>query len=203
MNCISHSNGVTRMNIEKLKQSPKTWVILLVTGMGLITFLLINRLIFAALPIEVPSFGILDFEFAWTSSQITVIFTAWGPEGMALHAAGIYWDFLYILGYESMIAGLILLLSRQLSGKIQILGLYLTLSPFLAGIFDCIENLLLLAMLNNPTEFSAVLPLLAGIMASIKFGLLLLGIGFFLLGLVLWPVTWKKTTRRNKTLSSS
>ena len=186
------------MKIEKLKQSPKTWVVLSVTGMGLVIFLLINRLIFASLPIEVPSYGILDFEFAWTKSQITIIFNAWGPEGMVLHATGIYWDFLYIIGYGSLIAGLILLLSRQLSGKIQLIGLYLTLSPFLAGIFDCIENLLLLAMLKNPTEFSAALPMLAGIMAAIKFGLLLIGIGFFLVGLILWPVSLIKRNKKNQ-----
>ena len=183
------------MNIEKLKKSPKTWGIFLVSGMGLVIFLLINRLIFASLPIEVPSYGILDFEFAWTASQITAIFAAWGPEGMALHATGIYWDFLYIVGYGSLIAGLILLLSRQLTGKVQLVGLYLTLSPFLAGNFDCIENLLLLAMLNNPTGFSTILPMLAGIMAAIKFGLLFLGIGFFLLGLILWPISMIKSRK--------
>ena len=153
MNYIYILGKVALMNIEKLKQSPKTLVIFLVTGMGLLIFLLINQLIFAALPAETPSFGILDFEFAWTANQITVIFSAWGSEGMALHAAGIYWDFLYILGYGSLIAGLILLVSRQLSGKIQLIGLYMTLTPILAGIFDCIENMLLLAMLNNPTGF--------------------------------------------------
>ncbi|MHA1674247.1 MAG: hypothetical protein ACTSYI_11550 [Promethearchaeota archaeon] len=177
------------MNIKKLKQSPKSWVVLSVTGMGLVIFLLINQLIFASLSIEVPSYGILDFEFAWTASQINVIFTAWGPEGMALHASGIYWDFLYIVGYGSLIAGLILLLSRQLSGKIHFVGLYIALTPFLAGLFDCIENILLLTMLNNPTGFGSVIPLVAGIMASIKFGLLLLGIGFFLMGLIIWFIT--------------
>lgn len=180
------------MNIEKLKRSPKTWVVLLVTGIGLIIFLLINRLIFASLPIEVPSYGILDFEFAWTANQITTIFIAWGSNGMGLHATGIYWDFLYILGYGGLIAGLILLLSRFLTGKIQKVGLFMTLAPVLAGVFDFIENLLLLTMLNNPTSFASGIPLLAGIMASIKFGLLLLGIGYFLLGLVVWLVQLMK-----------
>lgn len=165
--------------------------------MGLVIFLLINRLIFASLPVEVPSYGILDFEFAWTANQITVIFNAWGPEGIALHASGIYWDFLYILGYGSLIAGLILLLSRQLSGKIKLIGLYFSLFPFLAGIFDCIENFLLLAMLNNPTGFASMIPWFAGLMASIKFGLLLLGIGFFFIGLVLWPIEWIKSNKKS------
>ena len=183
------------MNIEKLKKSPKTGVILLITCIGVLIFLLINQLIFASLPIEVPSYGILDFEFAWTASQISIIFTAWGSDGMILHANGIYWDFLYILGYGSLIAGLILLISRKLSGKIQLIGLYLTFTPFLAGIFDCIENILLLTMLNNPSGFSPSIPLIAGIMAAIKFSILLIGIAFFLLGVFVWLATLIKSKK--------
>jgi len=180
------------MNIEKLKKSPKTGVILLITCIGLIIFLLINQLIFASLPIEVPSHSILDFEFAWTASQISTIFTDWGSDGMILHTNGIYWDFLYILGYGSLIAGLILLISRKLSGKIQLIGLYLTFTPFLAGLFDCIENILLLTMLNNPSGFSPGIPLIAGIMATIKFSILLIGIVFFLAGIFVLLVKWIK-----------
>ncbi len=181
------------MNIEKLKKTPKTGVILLITAIGLIIFLLINQFIFASLPIEVPSYGILDFEFAWTTSRISEIFAAWGSAGMTLHANGIYWDFLYIIGYGALIAGLILLISRKLSGKIQLIGLYMTFTPFLAGIFDCIENILLLTMLNNPSSFSPSIPLIAGIMATIKFSILLIGIGFFLLGVFVWLGTWIKS----------
>ena len=174
------------MNIEKLKKTPKTWVILLISCIGLIIFLLINRLIFASLPIEVPSYGILDFEFAWTASRISVIFTAWGSVGMTLHIIGIYWDFIYILGYGTLLAGLILLVSRKLSGKTQLIGFYMTFTPFLAGFFDCIENILLLIMLNNPSEFSPVIPLIAGIMATIKFSILFIGIVFFLRSFFVW-----------------
>ncbi|MHA1675119.1 MAG: hypothetical protein ACTSYI_15995 [Promethearchaeota archaeon] len=186
------------MTVEKLKKAPQTWILLVITLLGLIIFLLINQLIFAPLPIQVPSYGILDIEFAWTPGQITTIFTAWGTEGMTLHAAGIYWDFLYILGYGPFIAGLILLLSRKLSGKIQIVGFYMTFAPLLAGLFDVVENILLLTMLNNPSEISAAVPLIAGIMASIKFGLLLLGIGFLLFGLITWTVSYLKNKMKKK-----
>ncbi len=198
MNSIPHSMGISQMTIEKLKKAPQTWILLVITLLGLIIFLLINQLIFAPLPIQVPSYGILDFEFAWTPNQISVIFTAWGSEGMTLHAAGIYWDFLYIFGYGPFIAGLILILSRNLSGKIQLVGLYMTFAPLLAGIFDIIENILLLTMLNNPSEISAAVPLIAGIMASIKFGLLLLGIGFFLFGLITWTVSFLNKKMKKK-----
>jgi len=184
-----------RMNIDKLKKTPKTWVILLITCIGLTIFLLINQLIFTSLPIDVPSYGILDFEFAWTASRISEIFAAWGSDGMNLHANGIYWDFVYIIGYGSLIAGLIFIISRKLSGKIQCIGFYMSFTPFLAGIFDCIENILLLTMLNNPSGFSTVIPLIAGIMATMKFSLLIIGILFFLLTIFVWLASWIKSKK--------
>nr|QEE17558.1 hypothetical protein DSAG12_03395 [Candidatus Prometheoarchaeum syntrophicum] len=169
-----------------MKKSPRNWVILLITCIGLTIFLLINQLIFASLPKEVPNYGILDFEFAWTASRISEIFAAWGSDGMILHANGIYWDFLYILSYGALLAGLILLVSRKLTGKTQLIGLYMTFTPFLAGVFDCIENILLLTMLNNPSVFSPVIPLIAGIMATIKFSILFVGVVFFLRSFFVW-----------------
>jgi hypothetical protein len=53
-----HSEHFLFGTIETWKTTPKTWVILLVTDMGLIIFLLINRLIFVTLPTATPSCGI-------------------------------------------------------------------------------------------------------------------------------------------------
>ena len=183
------------MILEKLKKFPSDLILLIAAAIGVVILLTINMMIFEPLTAKVPFYGILDFEFAWTKERILTIFSQWGDPGMAFHAEGVYWDFLYILGYGAFIAGLILIISRKLSGKIQLIGLYLTFSPFLAGLFDCIENILLLTMLNNPSGFSTVIPLIAGIMATIKFSLLIIGIGFFLLGVFVWLATLIKSRK--------
>ena len=173
------------MILEKLKKSPSDLILLNIAAVGIIILLVINIFVFEPLANSDFFYGILDFEFAWTSEQISIIFTDWGGEGMALQAAGIYWDFFYIIGYSVPLFALILLFTRKLSGKIVDIGLYMSLTPLVAGIFDLIENVNLLIMLNDTPNFASFVPLTASITAFIKFGFLLVGAIFFLVVLVL------------------
>jgi hypothetical protein len=173
------------MILEKLKKIPNDLILLIIAAIGIIILLVINLLVFEPLADSVFPYGILDFEFAWTKDQILIIFTAWGSEGMAFQAIGVYWDFLYIIGYSVPLFALILLFTRKLSGKIIEIGLYMSLTPFIAGIFDLVENINLLIMLNDTPNFASFVPLIASITAFIKFSFLLVGAIFFLIVLVL------------------
>jgi len=173
------------MILEKLKKTPSDLILLVIAAIGIIILLVINMVVFEPLIMEVCCYGILDFEFAWTEDQIHIIFAAWGSEGMALQASGVYWDFFYIVGYSIPLFALILLFTRKLSGKIVDIGLYMSLTPLVAGIFDLVENINLLIMLNNTPDFADFVPLTASITAFIKFGFLLVGAIFFLVVLVL------------------
>ncbi|MGV9141767.1 MAG: hypothetical protein ACOC1X_02405 [Promethearchaeota archaeon] len=176
------------MILERLKERPKHLYILITTGIGFLTFILINQLVFASLSRTFTEYGILDFEFAWTKNQILLIFSVWGEGGKTLQAAGIYWDFPYILGYVSFIFGCNLLVLRQLEGNIQKIGFWVLLTPILAGIFDVIENIHLLWMIITDPNFPSYVPLIASISALIKFGLLGVGIVFFFIILILFIV---------------
>ena len=172
------------MILEKLKKSPSDLILLNIAAIGIIILLVINIFVFEPLANSGFFYGILDFEFAWTSEQILIIFADWGSEGMALQASGVYWDFFYIIGYSVPLFALILLFTRKLSGKIVDIGLYLSLTPLIAGIFDLVENINLLIMLND-TSFTSFVPLTASITAFIKFSFLLVGAIFFLVVLVM------------------
>ena len=172
------------MLLEKLKDSPKNIILVVITIIGFAIFILINQLVFVPLATNVSVYGILDFEFAWTPEQVKVIFMAWGTEGMVQQALGVYWDFLYIVGYGMFIFGCIILISRKLKGKFQTIGLYVSLTPIIAGIFDMIENLNLLIMLENPISISSFTPLIASISATIKFSFLIVGIIYFFFALI-------------------
>ena len=176
------------MIFEKLKKYPSDLILLIAAALGLIILLTINIMIFEPLATSVYLYGILDFEFAWTKGQILTIFTTWGPLGMALQAAGVYWDFLYIFGYVTPLFTLILYLSRRLEDRIATVGVYMSLTPIVAGVFDLIENINLLIMLNETPNFASFVPLIASISATIKFGFLLVGAIFFLVALVLFIV---------------
>jgi hypothetical protein len=173
------------MVLEKLKITPRNLILLIIALLGLVIFILINQLIFSPLGRLVVPYGILDFEFAWTSEQVQVIFAAWGPGGILLQLNGVYWDFLYILGYVLFIFSCIVLVSRRLTGKLQTIGLYMSLTPILAGLFDVIENINLIIMLINPTGFQSIVPVLASTFALMKFAVLLVGIIYFFISLIL------------------
>ncbi len=172
------------MILEKLKKSPSDLILLIIAAIGVIILLVINILVFE--PLTNSIYGILDFEFAWTKEQILIIFAEWESAAvMSLQANGVYWDFLYIIGYTVPLFALILLFTRKLSGKVVDIGLYISLTPFIAGIFDLIENINLLIMLNDYPDFESFVPLTASITAFIKFSFLLVGAIFFLVVLVL------------------
>ncbi len=172
------------MILEKLKKIPSDLILLNIAAIGIVILILINIFVFEPLANSGLTYGILDFEFAWTSEQISIIFADWGAAGMALQASGVYWDFFYILGYSVPLFALILVFTRKLNGKIVNIGLYMSLTPLIAGLFDLVENINLLIMLND-TSFASFVPLTASITAFIKFSFLLVGAIFFLVVLVL------------------
>ncbi|MHA1111747.1 MAG: hypothetical protein ACTSRE_11640 [Promethearchaeota archaeon] len=172
--------------IEKLRRTNILLVgILTVIGFGI--FITINLFVFGNLP---PSdYGILHYEFAWTVEKVQIIFSTWGSGIMGAQAIGIWWDFPYIIGYSLLIGGCILLVARMNKGRIQNIGLFLTLSPFIAGLLDALENTFLLIMLYNPTTIKPAYPMIAAISAGVKFGLLIVGILYFLFALVTGIIT--------------
>ena len=176
------------MILEKIKKYPSDLVLLIAAAIGVIILLTINMLIFEPMSKAVYLYGILDFEFAWTKEQILLIFSTWGPAGMALQEAGVFWDFLYIFGYVVPLFALILFFSRRLEYRMANIGLYMILTPIVAGIFDLIENINLLIMLNETPYFGSFVPLITSISATIKFGFLIVGAIFFLVALVLFVV---------------
>lgn len=173
------------MFLDKLKETPKSRFLLMMFIAGFLLFLIINFTVFQPLGAAVTEYNILDYEFAWTPEQVIIIFATWGTNGMILQAAGIYWDFLYIMGYGSFAFSGVLLVARKLSRTWQILGLYVTFIAILAGLFDIIENIFLLVMLFEPSSIISAVPAIAGIMATMKFSALLIALLYFISGLMI------------------
>jgi len=176
------------MSLEKLIEFPKNKVVVLITIAAFILALLISQFIMAPIEAELKGstgYGVIEFEFAWTSEQINTIFKAWGSEGKKKEAFVTYVDFLFIPCYSLFMAGCVLLVIRKLEGKLQEVGLYMTIMPFIAGIFDVIENINLLLMLTDESFVWSLSPFIASICATIKFSLLFIVIIFFLLALII------------------
>ncbi len=173
------------MFLERFKESPKEKLVIIITICGLIIVLLVYLLIFMPIEAAVPTYGILDYEFSWTPERAELILSVWGVVGINKQMLAIYWDFLYIVGYVSLALGLILMVLRRSESTMQTIGLYFTLTPFLTGIFDIIENINLLIMLSDPTSISIINPLTASVCALIKFSFLFAAIGYFVSALII------------------
>ena len=173
------------MLLNRLKDSPKDKFVIIMVLIGFITVLLTYLLVFIPIEAAVPTYGILDYEFAWTPEVVQIIFSVWGVGGMIQETIAIYWDFLFIVGYVSLALGLILLVLRRSDGKVQTIGLYFTIMPFLTGILDIIENINLLIMLSNPISISAFNPFVASLSALLKFGCLFAAIAYFIIAIII------------------
>ena len=173
------------MFLTRFKEFPKNKYVILTTIIGLAIVVLTYILIFIPIETLVPTYGILDYEFAWTPERVETIFLVWGADGISRQTSAVYWDFLYIVGYVSLAFGLILLVLRRSEGKMYSLGLYFTITPFLTGIFDVIENINLLVMLATPTAILEINSFLASLFALIKFSVLFAAIGYFIAALII------------------
>lgn len=176
------------MKLDKLIEFPKNKVVIFITIIAFILAIIISQVIMAPIEAELKGstgYGVLEFEFAWTSEQINRIFKAWGSEGKKKEAFVTYIDFLFIPCYSLFMAGCILFVTRNLDERMQEIGLYMTIIPFIAGIFDVIENINLLLMLTDDRFVWSLSPFIASLCATIKFSLIFIAIIFFVAALII------------------
>ena len=81
-------------------------------------------------------------------------------------------DYLYLLCYGLFAALCILFLARRLKGRLQRIGLFFVLIPLLAAVFDAVENVFLLSMLNSGEGFRSSSPAIASLCATFKIALI-------------------------------
>lgn len=184
------------MFLDRFKKFPKNRILYLITIAGFLIVLLVEIFVFIPIEATVSGYGILDYEFAWTSSQVETILSVWGTSGINNQLKAIYWDFLFIVGYVSLAFGLITIVLRRSNSKIETIGSFMTITPFLTGIFDVIENVFLITMANTPTSVSNPQPLIASLSATLKFGLLFAAIIYFVIALIIILIT--KIKKRNE-----
>ncbi|MFX0090935.1 MAG: hypothetical protein ACFFBD_04155 [Candidatus Hodarchaeota archaeon] len=183
------------MILDRLLENPSKKALMIITILSFVSFSILT-ILFQVFGTDATAtgYGILDFEFGFTSQQIGIIFNAWNDNIFQQQTLGVYLDFIYIPSYVLLLGGLTLLLARNLEGKIQKMGLFFTITAGIAGMFDITENIGLLLMLNDANSYingtaTDIIPMITSICATIKFGLLIIGIAFFILSLAYWVLT--------------
>ena len=184
------------MFTDKFKEFPKSKILYILAVVGFLIVLFVEIFVFIPIESTISTYGILDYEFAWNADRILTIFVTWGPTGIASQINAIYWDFLFIFGYVSLAFSLIVLVFQRSNEQIQTIGKYIPITPILTGVFDIIENVFLLIMASNLGSVNDSYSIIASLSASLKFGLLIVGIIFFIGALIL--IIFHKIQKRNE-----
>jgi hypothetical protein len=170
------------MILDKFREIPKSQTLFLMAITGFLLSIFLYVFVFMPIEAGVSTYGIIDYEFAWTASKVETIFEAWDNQDVRSQKIAIYWDFLFIVGYVLLAFSLVVLVLQKSEKKIQTIGTYIVLTPFLTGIFDIIENINLLIM--SPRFITIFNAFMASLSATLKFTLLFIAITYFIVALI-------------------
>ncbi len=161
--------------------STRLIMIALLGGSGLALALMVYL---QSLNAALAPYDIVAFEFAWTAARAGEMLAAWGGAGAAAARQSLLVDYAFMPAYAVSFAALTLLAARAARERFQPAGLWLTIAPLAAALFDAVENTALLTSLppGAPADGPAFL---AAISAAIKFGLLAACLLYWLLVLAI------------------
>jgi hypothetical protein len=165
------------------------------TSIVLIVLLAITLLFFIRMqkmstPLSMPGIvpnGILSFEFATTAKKAQFIANTWREANLLAQAIKLQWiNFLFMTFYSTTF-GLACIWSTQLMPIFDSwwleLGVILAWLQWVAALFDATENLCLFPFLYDTYKDGIPLALIAAVSAAIKFGLIILGLLYFLISI--------------------
>jgi hypothetical protein len=132
-------------------------------------------------------FPILELEFAWTAQGADEALV--GADLDAVRAT-ILWDFVFLVLYAAALSlGSLWASGVFTSERLRQAGPYVAIGALAAGIFDIVENLAMLGYLNGWFGLSGW-PMVAGLMATPKFLLVLIAIVYILMGIAVSVAGW-------------
>jgi hypothetical protein len=178
-------NPLTRLLAHRIAvlYTPQRLVALFLVALGF--FWLFN---FSSLPISNPALmkvsngeGLLDVRPFYSAVEAYAALTQYGPAGRRMYLAFLAADFVFIPVYVLFFALLTTRTVRAVGGA-DSPWLPLNLLPVAVGIFDCIENLCIAAMLGVYPGNSFILGTLAGTATSCKWLLTVISVSVLISG---------------------
>lgn len=151
------------------------------------TFLLLTLILFAVFSVldtplqtEYAPNGIVSFELAGTPQNAAHMVLTWTEEAVLNAAFGLGIDYLFMPVYALALGFGTLLAAGRHGGRLRSLGTVAGYGAFAAALFDAVENYALFQVLLG--AFDSPYPAIAAFCAMIKFGLLVLGLLYAVLG---------------------
>jgi hypothetical protein len=159
---------------------------------GTLILFAVFRVLDAPLRTSAAPNGIISFELAGTPTRAQAILDSWNEttpgvisRAYSFAAFGLGLDYLFMPLYATALALGILLAAGRHQGWFSGLGVWLGWGAYVAALFDAVENYALARMLLMNQIWSPY-PEVAAFSATVKFGLLLLGLVYALVGWA-WP----------------
>jgi hypothetical protein len=160
-------------------RKPLFWALLIWT----LALFAIFRPLGAPLTTSAAPAGIVSFELARIPANAQAMIASWDARAQLFAAFGLGFDYLFMPSYAFTIALACLLAAGRHPGLFTRVGARLGWGAFLAALFDAVENIgLLNSLLGNA---NSLWPGVSFWCASFKFGLILLGIAYGLIGWIL------------------
>jgi hypothetical protein len=147
---------------------------------------------------DAGSFGVIDFELAFSAGRAQEIVRAWGDAGHDAAVASLWFDFLYLIAY-----GLFLCLAvRAVGDGLRARGrealaapaAAISLLPLIGAASDAVEDVFLLLVLGGHLPSTG--PLLAGSFATLKFACVAVTLVYLLAGLGTMALTRRSAPAR-------
>lgn len=138
----------------------------------------------AALQSPAAPYGIVSYEFAGDVPTAERMLDSWDTAAKAAAGFNLGLDYLYLFAYSSSIAlgcTLVATAGRARWHALSLAGIALAWLQFVAAALDAVENYALLQMLFG--HLDPIWPPIAWWCAAPKFGIVLLGIPYSLIGL--------------------
>jgi len=76
--------------LKKFLEFSKNKILYILALGGFLIVLLVELFIFIPIGSTVPTFFVLDFEFAWTANKADKIFSIWGSNGLKIQTIAVY-----------------------------------------------------------------------------------------------------------------
>ena len=190
------------MNMETAIKSPRSvhWLIgMIIVGLTIFVLALSILMVpYSSVIEENNGEDLTCLQIPFTKSRAELIINSYNDEARAaarsLHLPG---DLLFPIGYALLYAGLIGLIIRKQEGQWLRVGLVIMFFPFVAMVFDWIENFFILRMLAIATEqtsaaIPAWMPAIGGIAGTLKYVFLSLLTPLFGMALIVWSIATRQ-----------
>ncbi len=143
--------------------------------MYIIVMFIINPLIDSKIGLEV-----IKLQLSFTTENGKEIINSWNEIGQQNFLKYIYTDYIYAFAYSIFLSSLYL--NKLLKNNIKLAGkhIFVLILPFIAGLFDMIENTIEIFFIKNPRDFSELLFAFHSVLSSIKWLILPLMIYFLI-----------------------